>query len=295
MSAAAAITLENEAIRLRVLSTGAEICEFTHKSTGIDHIWGADPNVWVSHAPVLFPAVGRLFDDMFREGEKSYPHPKHGIVRRSQLSVVHQTASEVWLSLVANVETRRAYPFEFELRIGFVLEGNRVSQRFEVYNKGDISMPFAIGGHPGFSIPMTAQTDIDDYYLEFEKNEQSERYVITADGYFSGETVPVRWRDGSIIDITKALFAKDALVFKDLKSRKVTLRSAKHSHSVTLTFERFPYLGVWAKPAAQFVCIEPWIGCADDTDKPIPFREKVGIIELAPGKSFKASFGMEVR
>jgi galactose mutarotase-like enzyme len=172
MSDATAITLENEAIRLRVLTTGAEICEFTHKSTEIDHIWGADPLVWGSHAPVLFPAVGRLLDDMFREGEKSYPHPKHGIVRRSQLSVVHQTASEVWLSLVANVETRRAYPFEFELRIGFVLEGNRVSQRFEVYNNGDISMPFAIGGHPGFSIPMTAQTDIDDYYLLFEKNEQ---------------------------------------------------------------------------------------------------------------------------
>ena len=172
MSDATAITLENEAIRLRVLTTGAEICEFTHKSTGIDHIWRADPLVWGSYAPVLFPAVGRLLDDMFREGEKSYPHPKHGIVRRSQLSVVHQTASEVWLSLVANVETRRAYPFEFELRIGFVLEGNRVSQRFEVYNNGDISMPFAIGGHPGFSIPMTAQTDIDDYYLLFEKNEQ---------------------------------------------------------------------------------------------------------------------------
>lgn len=290
-----AITLENEAIRLRVLTTGAEICEFTNKSTGIDHIWKADPLVWGSHAPVLYPAVGRLLDDLFRKGEKSYPHPKHGIVRRSQLSVVHLSDSELWLSLVANQETLRAYPFAFELKIGFILERNHVSQRFVVYNNGEISMPFAIGGHPGFSIPMIAQTEINDYYLEFEKNEHSQRHLITADGYFSGETVPVKWRDGNIIDITKTLFTQDALVFKDLNSRKVTLRSAKHSHSVTVTFDGFPYLGIWAKPAAHFVCIEPWIGCADDADNPIPFCEKVGIIELAPGKNFKASFDMEVR
>jgi galactose mutarotase-like enzyme len=86
------------------------------------------------------------------------------------------------------------------------------------------------------------------------------------------------------------LFANDALVFKNMRTRMVTIKSTKHDQSLSVEFPHFNYLGLWAKPGADFVCIEPWIGCADTGSTPVDISKKEGIHQLHVGHVFEAAY-----
>ncbi len=152
---------------------------------------------------------------------------------------------------------------------------------------------FSVGGHPGFNVPFNAGENYEDYYIEFEIAEKLETHGLTSEGYFGGETheVPVK---GNKLYLTKHLFDKDALVFKNLKSREVCIKSDKHEQSLSVEFPHFNYLGIWAKSGADFVCIEPWLGCADTAGKHVDISEKEDIQKLKPGHVFEAAFYISV-
>ena len=68
------------------------------------------------------------------------------------------------------------------------------------------------------------------------------------------------------------------LVFDDLRSDSITIRSRKSEKSLTVKANGFPYWGIWApeKGGAPFICIEPWYGHADYADFVGEFAEKEG-------------------
>ena len=56
----------------------------------------------------------------------------------------------------------------------------------------------------------------------------------------------------------------------------------------------FPYVGVWSKPGAGFVCLEPWYGRTDDTGYTGDLSEKTGVQKLEKGKCFEASYDIVI-
>jgi galactose mutarotase-like enzyme len=96
------------------------------------------------------------------------------------------------------------------------------------------------------------------------------------------------------IQLKPNLFDADALIFKDIKSRKITLKHNIKGNVLSLRFNDFPYLGIWAKPNAPYVCIEPWIGLADSENTNQQLTDKEGIVKLAVGSTFKASYSIEI-
>jgi galactose mutarotase-like enzyme len=52
-------------------------------------------------------------------------------------------------------------------------------------------------------------------------------------------------------------------------------------------------LGIWAKPNAPFVCIEPWCGIADFETSNGAIEDKEGIQILRAGEEFCEVFWME--
>ncbi|MDG1720731.1 MAG: aldose 1-epimerase family protein, partial [Bacteroidia bacterium] len=86
---------------------------------------------------------------------------------------------------------------------------------------------------------------------------------------------------------------RDALVFQDLKSDWVKLVHKSSTHAVKVDISDFPYLGIWSKPGAPFVCIEPWQGVADLVSHNKDISEKEGVILLETGKEVTKSFTME--
>lgn len=286
-------TIENDVLAVNVKSKGAELCSLKDKRDNVEHIWQAAPHVWAKHAPILFPVIGKVHNDTILIEGKTLPHPKHGFFRPSTPKIISKEEYEIWFELTDSEETHRMYPFSFRFRTGYKLEHNVLHHLFEIENTDENTIPFCLGGHPAFRIPFFDDESITDYRLKFEQEETVSRLLINEDGFFNGRKEPVLQSE-QCIDITEDLFDDDALVFTDLKSRSVSIESTHHSKKLKVSFVDFPMLGIWAQPGAKFVCIEPWIGRADDVGEQIPFKEKPGIVNLPPGELFKASFSIKV-
>lgn len=287
------ILLENDFLRLAIRRQGAEMTSLTDKQTQTERLWQAAVDVWPWHAPNLFPVVGGCVDNQLLINRKTYPMPRHGFARQSEFELLESTLTHALFLLRENPNTRQHFPYAFRFEIGYELQTQTVNITYRVVNPGDEDLYFSVGAHPAFAIPLQAGEAYEDYYLAFEKPESLLTHRLSANGLFSGETESIR-TDGQKLWLTRDLFDRDALVFKNLNSREVTLRSRHHAQAIRVRFADFPYLGLWAKPGADFVCIEPWLGCADSEGPLKPIEQKEAIQRVAPGDVFSAQFSIEV-
>ncbi|WP_258103116.1 aldose 1-epimerase family protein [Marinoscillum sp. MHG1-6] len=286
------MVLQNEFIKATVQKKGAELVSLILKETGQEYIWQADPAHWARHTPVLFPFVGRLKNDEYHFEGKKYSMGQHGFARDMEFEVESQSENNISFLLTSSEETLRKYPFQFELRIVYTLEGKSIQTQYHVKNTGRHGMYFSIGGHPAFKCAMTLAGKRSDYQLRFNKPEDAAIHLLE-DGIFSGETDNSILKKG-IIPITDELFDRDALVFKHLKSTNVSLVSMDKTW-LKFHFQGFPYLGIWSKnQVSRFVCIEPWFGIADHKDHDGDLAKKEGIMSLDSDKSFNCDYRIEI-
>ena len=287
-------TITSEQLSISVQQTGTELCSIKSLKTGKEFIWQANQEIWGSHAPVLFPAIGSFKNNTcFIEGE-NYQIPKHGFIRHNTNLVLQPSASDtLHFQLKHNNNTLAMYPFEFEFNIFFKLEKSQLTISHEIINQGNKPMSFALGAHPAFNCPINNNETYEDYYLEFEYNENASTTLLSADGLISDRTKPVL-DNTKILALHKNLFDNDALIFKKLKSKKVQLKSNKSTQVLTMSYPDFSYLGIWAKPNAPFVCLEPWNGIADHEKTDGDFLKKDGLICLAPTKTYTAAYTITI-
>lgn len=274
------ITIENEVLKVSINPRGAELTSVVNKATGLEYMWQADPAVWPKHSPVLFPIVGMLKNGEYKYKGKNYELPRHGFSREKMFQVTSAGKDEAVFTLVDDEETRAVYPFQFRFRLKYSLFDNTVSVTYEVLNLSEGDMFFSVGGHPAFRVPLTDDTDYNDYLLEFDAVENEPRWPVSKDGLIETSSHPML-SNTRALPLTRELFNQDALVFKSLVSKSVTLRSDRTAHGVKFDFTGFPYLGIWATKGANFVCIEPWCGVADPVNSNQDFTSKEGINRLA--------------
>jgi galactose mutarotase-like enzyme len=262
------ITLSNTKISASIDSLGAELIrlEKDHQN----YIWTVDETYWNKTSPILFPIVGRLKNDTYTIADKKYELPRHGFARNFEFQILNQTEKSVVFVLESNTETLKSYPFEFQLQLEYELDGNELKIKYSVENKSNVTMPFSIGAHPAFTI----EDSFSDYSLQFNETEEFVSYEIENE-QFNNSFRKIHSENGQI-NLDYDLFQIDALVFKHLKSDKLTLLK-KYQPYLSVEFIGFPYLGIWTKPNAPFLCIEPWCGLADNTNHNGNIYEKEGI------------------
>lgn len=284
-------TIENEFLKIAVKPKGAELDSLFHKKNNLEYLWEGDPKFWGRKSPALFPFVGALREGKFIYGDNEYLMNKHGFARECEFELESQSPNELHYLLRSNEETRKSYPFEFEFRISYSLQRNALHVTYDVRNTGEEEMFFSVGAHPAFRVPLAEGTTYDDYYIEFEEAETAKRHVLNGDGLIeSSEDFLV---NSTRIPLSKELFYRDALVFKQIHSGMVTLRSHKTERGVNVYFDGFNFLGIWAAKDADFVCIEPWCGIADSVTHSMKLEKKEGIHALKPGKSFTVVWSAE--
>ncbi len=281
----ALIILQNGAVSVGIEPYGAELSSIKNLRTKREFIWSGDSSYWSGQSPILFPIVGRLFGDSFEYGGEKYYLPKHGFARKSNFEIVRSEETEAEFRLCSGVDTKRVYPFDFELDVIFSLEGKSVSVTYRVKNTGDSSMFFSIGGHPAFNCK------VGDF-VKFDEYETLSTYTFDASSFRTGTKPFINRRKN--IEITEHLFDDDALVFHGMKSHGVEIVSKGGSRIVRIDYGDVPYLGIWAKPGAPFVCIEPWYGINDTPEVSGKISEKEGIIALDPGADFEYSYKITV-
>ncbi len=284
-------SIENEYLKIAVKHKGAELCSMFDKEDGIEHLWQADPNVWGKHSPILFPAVGMSKNGTYSFKGQEYKMPKHGFARDYEFELAAQGENFLTFRLSANEETKAMFPFDFELDLKYVLKGKKLSFVYTVRNKGQEEMYFGLGGHPAFATPFTAEEELEDYELAFSKEETQDLIKIDlSNGLLSGELEKDYLKGEKRIPITKQLFDADALVFENLTSEYIAIKPKKGGKELRVSLEGWQYLGIWAMPAANYVCIEPWCGIADESDADGEFTTKRGNQRLDAGAEWERRF-----
>ena len=288
-------SLKNNLLQINIKPKGAELCNITSVANNTEFIWQADPKVWEGHAPNLFPVIGCMKNDNYIYNGKTYPMTKHGFIRRNDnFKVKSQNDTEIVFTITSNTELHKMFPFKFELDICYQLNNNTLTINHTVRNIDTKTMYFSLGGHPAFNCPLSKTEDYTDYFLEFEKPENSQSYLLNmSNGLLTNETKPA-FNDGNRINLRPDLFNEDALIFKDLTSRVVSLKHKSNGKILTVKFKDFKQLGIWAKPNAPYVCIEPWLGIADTETTNQKIEDKEGILNLNAGKIFSASYSIEI-
>ncbi|MEO8774400.1 MAG: aldose 1-epimerase family protein [Gelidibacter sp.] len=288
-------TLKNAFLKITAHPEGAELRKISAVKNAREFMWNGDPNVWSGHAPNLFPVVGELKDGKFLYDNKSYNLSRHGFARHSDDFVLAEKSDNLLkFTLEYSEATLLIYPFKFEYSVTYELVANTLKVTYTVQNTDDKTIYFCLGGHPAFKCPVYPDENYEDYTLQFEHPETSPTHLLNLNtGLFNSQTEKI-FKTPTTIPLNYHLFDKDALVFKDLKSKKVTLESKKHGEILNFTFEDFPFLGIWAKPNANFVCIEPWQGLADSEDSDQILKDKEGIIALESNNTYKASYSIEI-
>ncbi|MCX2738576.1 aldose 1-epimerase family protein [Pontibacter anaerobius] len=286
--------LENDNYKVGIDTLGAELHHFIKKDENLEFIWQADPQVWASHAPNLFPIVGELPGQQYTfEGQK-YDMKRHGFARRKKFELVEEHHDKLVFQLTEDEETLQQYPFEFRLLVAYTLEWNKLSVTYHVANTSKQNLYFSVGAHPGFNVPFYPNEEYEDYFIEFEKEETLHRHLLSEDGLQNGNTESVMEHEGKLA-LNRKYFYKDALVFKDVRSEKVTLGSPRNARRIEVEFDGFPYLGIWGKPEhPRYVCIEPWCGIAGRVGESGDITEKEGINQLAPEQTFARTYTITI-
>lgn len=285
--------ITDEIVEAVIDSHGAELKSLKLLKNNEEFMWNADPKFWGRTSPVLFPVVGGLKDGKYSYHGTTYEMEQHGFARDNKFEVIFHERSKVVFLLNSNEETLKKYPFKFKFYMEYSLKNGSLSIEYRVENLSHEEMYFSVGAHPAFSIPTDGETEISDYYLEFEKKETAR--VFPLEGRNVSRNTIKFLENSEKIELREDLFKDDALIFKNLDSKKVSLKCKKNSRVVTMDYSDFEYIAFWNKVGAEFLCLEPWNGIADFVDASGRLEEKDGIIKLNSKGKYRASLKIGVK
>ncbi|MCL2190049.1 MAG: aldose 1-epimerase family protein [Defluviitaleaceae bacterium] len=272
-------TIQSEHLRVCVNPIGAELFNLTSRKTNREYLWQGDPTWWGSRAPVLFPILCGMRGNAYTYKGKPYTMTKHGFVRYEEFAVVDKSESRITFEYTDNEKTREMYPFAFVFRVMFGVEGNTLTTEYRVENKSGETMYFSTGAHEAFNVMHEASETFEDYYLEFDTDADYHSEIITPEGLIDGKTYPVLL-NGRILPLMHNMFDNDAVVFRNVASKRVFLKSKKSTAFIEYDYQDAPNVGFWQKPGAPYICIEPWFGLPDEASHNGKIEEKYGIIPL---------------
>ena len=274
------IEITSGELTARINPLGAELWSLTD-ADGAQYMTDADPAFWTGHAPILFPIIGELNRGRYRLDDAVYRLPRHGFVRTSRFDVVEAAPDAARFRLTDSEATRAGYPFAFALEIGFLIGGMELHVKARVTNTGDKTLPFSLGFHPAFAWPLPGGGAKSDHRISFGLNQPAPIRRLDDAGLIKAERFPTPV-NGHEFTPTAALFEADALIWDELASHTVTF-GPERGPRIGVSFMDAPMLGIWQKPGAPFLCIEPWHGLADPEGFDGDFRDKPGIVLLPPG------------
>ena len=283
-------TIENDKIKVDFSDIGGEMQSLVNKANGKEYLWQGNPEFWAGRAYNLFPICGRLTEGKYTYEGEAYEMNLHGFVRNSLMKVEQKSATEIAFVLESDEEIKKQYPFDFIYTVTYILDGARVKTVYNIKNTGAKPMYFAVGGHPGFNVPINEGECFEDYYLEFDCVKPMEWMQMTP-LFYTGRNVPYPMTDGKIIELTHSLFSEDARFFTNM-CKNVTMKSKKSDSFVRLEYPKMRNLGIWHKPRteAPYLCIEPWSSVPSFDGKVDDIETKNQMEKLDSAQTYEGGF-----
>lgn len=282
-------TLKNSFISLSVNSFWAEINSLLFKNREV--IYQKEKKFWQRQSPVLFPIIGGLKNGQYTFWWEKFLLSQHGFARDMEFNCFLHDDKELHFVLKSNEETRKKFPFDFELYIRYFVFEKSVKVEYEVKNLSDSEMFYSLWWHPAFNI----WAKIDWYLIDFWKNMTNERVFRLDNNHLFNENnyekFPIQ-TENNLLHLNEKLFINDAMIFKDLTIKNLDF-CYKDQKIFAFHYENFPHLGIWKQKDAPFICIEPWDGYADLSSTSWNLQEKAGIQMLPAYASKKYSWTLD--
>lgn len=287
-------TIENDNLICTINSNGAEIRSLKDKATGKEYIWQINTSIWGSSSPILFPAIGKIKADKIVYNNTDYAMTKHGIIRNNDtLSFQQNNTSECTFTLNSSSETFKKYPYAFTFSVTFTLIEKRLIMNYTIKNRDIAPMQFACGGHTAYACPLSENTKLSDYVIEFPTQFPLKSSTLGDSGLLSQHTRDIETNKG-VLALSDTLFNDDALIFPNIECNWVRLRKKDEKKGVVVTFKGYPNLALWSKPKADYVCIEPWLGLPDSEDESVQITEKTTYKTIEPDTKFSMAIETEI-
>ena len=282
--------LENDFLIIETNKSGAELTRIFSKNQNKEILWNGDSKYWGRHSPILFPIVGRLKDNETIIDDTLYNMSQHGFARDMDFDLVNTTDNSITYKLTSNENTKKYYPYSFELIITYKLVNNKVTIDWKVNNTNSCDMYFSIGAHPAFNI----NSNLEDYYLEFNTRDNIEN--IALNGPYNDKYTKIENLD--TLNLSNEIFKNDAIIYTNIDGIKI--KPKKEDYVVNVEFKDFPLVGIWSpyyketNSTAPFICIEPWYGLCDNINSDKIFKNKKFINVLKSNESFNTSYSISV-
>ena len=273
------VYLQNEELKVQIKELGAEVQSVVTKE-GRECTWQGDPTFWKGRGPHLFPICGRLRDNKYLYNGKEYSLGSHGFAKLMEYKAEKLSESSAVFTLTETEETLKNYPFAFEFKVIYTLEGRTINVEYVVTNKNDYDMYFSVGGHESY----VCENGIENFYIEFDKKVTLDSYTVVGP-IINHETTRIL-ENSNILPLKNEYFKVDALVFKDIDFDGLTIKKNDGTLNVKVDFKGFQNLLLWMVPGAPYICVEPWCGVQDVAGSSYEFSEKEGIHAIPAGERF---------
>ena len=290
-------TLKNDVIEITVSERGAELQSIKTLADNHDYLFNGDPKYWDFRSPLLFPVEGKLRDGKYRYEGQEFELPNHGFARTSAFELSKSGKDYVSYTLSSSEETLKHYPFEFILKVGYRIDGNRVFVLWTVTNLDDREMLFSIGAHPAFLCPPSDENGkLESCSIVFRREDGStpdalvSRTIDPDSGTVGKKLRQYALQDGRL-PVTEHLFDEDALILENRQAADVALADGSGHEFVRVRFPE-PLFGVWSPAGkhAPFVCIEPWYGRCDVTGYQGELTDREWEQHCRPGETFDTEY-----
>lgn len=277
----------NGRLSLSVDSHGAQL-RSVKSAAGIEYLWQGDGRYWADSSPLLFPYIARLYGKGYTYNGDYYAMGIHGFAAGCEFEAEDISTDSITLTLRENAETLRQYPFRFRLSVTYSLCGPTLRVAYRVENMDDKTLPFAIGGHPGFNVPFAPGTKFEDCWLCFDESCAPYRVGFTEELFLSGEDKPYPLEDGRILRLSHSLFDDDAIILKNT-AKGVALCCEGVNTRISMAFPGFDYFGIWHRPNtdAPYVCLEPWTSLPSRQGIVEELTQKPDMIMLHAGDTYE--------
>lgn len=289
------VSISNGKLSAKINTHGAELTSLSDGER--EYIWAAKPHIWGEHSPILFPFIGRLKDRKYTLDGKEYRIGLHGFASSMEFQLEESSDIRAAFLLRDTKETFAQYPFRFEFRVIYELDGKSLRKSFRIDNLGDGAMYAEVGGHDGYSLELFPGDKAEDYSLVFDVKDKLDIFTTDERVLLLDEKRPVALDDGAL-GITMERFSHDALIFEATPQHKATLRHVREGDILSLDYTGIGYLGIWTQyrkgQNAEYICLEPWAALPDFRDIGYEAKNKPGIYEIAGGASVSSGYRIDI-
>ena len=281
------VRISNNILSAEFNEFGAELKSL--KKGKEEYIYGGDSKFWNESSPVLFPICSALKDDTYYIDGKKYKMDKHGFAKNMLFSVEEKSKNQVTFLLLDNADTLKIYPYKFEFRIRYTLRENKLDVEYIIKNTNDNEMFFSVGAHEGYSCP----EGIEDYDILLPSKQTLKSNILSGPDTLGYEQMEIL-NDSNVLPLKNEYFTDDALIFLNIPFDNLILKNRNTEKAIKITFKDFPYLLIWTKPLAPYICVEPWCGITDRLGTNQDFKTKEGIEKLSSNSTFKRIHTIEI-